>query len=197
MQMKTLTIENNNIQFPTKLLESFLTFMGADKYRPNMLGLGVVLDTTRLNVVATDGHTLVRVFSDTLTEEQKQFFEARKNHLFPRDYIERAAKVAKLDKKSTVELLPSELRGDMLFPEAMRVFPSEPTIQVDGIDKVFFNARYLSRLGKIAETCAPSKKDNQQVEIVNLSGPLNPLWARVKSHDFPTIDVLIMPMRGE
>ena len=180
---ETLTWSANGVTMSQAMCAALLEFASYDDARPMLCGVAISDGC----LAATDGHSLLRYDSPACGKE----FNHRR--VWSRAHVERALKVAKLD-KADVTLLFADLDHCAMFPTIAQVIP-EPGFGKGKSHKqepVALNPEYLARMVKVCKALG-----NRGCLLTSMRGDLDAVMYSIRGLKCCDVNatVVIMPMR--
>lgn len=190
--MLNYNAETKSFEVTPKIIDALLTFCSDDKTRENLCGITLAPMHGGIYLVGTNGHCLFRWEINAPGVTFSEVLES-KPLLWRRADLERAIKIAKVDKSTVTLTVPEKTDScSTMFPEVERVWPKETGIYAS--DKLGFNSAYLAHLNTLAK--AISGTSNGDVQVLSLTGETSPVVFGVgESGAWPEVEVIVMPVR--
>lgn len=190
--MLNYNVETKSFEVTPKILDALLNFCSDDKTRENLCGITLAPMHGRVFLVGTNGHCLFRWEVNAPGVDFSEVLES-KPLLWKRADLERAVKIAKVDKKPVTLTMPEKIENlPTMFPEVEQVWPKETGIYTS--EKLGFNSAYLADLHTLAK--ALSGTSYGDVQVLSLTGKTSPVVFGVgESGHLPEVEVIVMPVR--
>jgi len=184
---ETITWSDDSVTMSQAMCSALLEFASTDATRTSISSVGV----SDGSLAATDGHSLLRYDAPQREPVKAQALHQRS---WSRDHVERAFKVAKLDKTDVVLKYDALQDSYIKFPPIAQVIP-EPGFGKGKSHKqepVAVNPEYLARMVKVCKALGA-----QGCLLTSMRGALDPVMYQVGGRKGCDVQatVVIMPMR--